>query len=252
MLKGIELVNSRIAKIEEERSSFYETFDAHDLDLFVTCGCGEKSFEIDYDNDIQSESAYELFGSLDDVNVFLCSCGEMIAIHYTTMDSLVQEFEYAKQINETVQTLFNNGNFVYTTKYDSVDSLQSIFNEYELLHTIHSYETTAFYKMNNSIISVVYNTIHNSIEIFEFVATDIDCAMNVFNYFKQVVNDSMEDATSIEDMEFSNRTITCLKRANINTVKEIKELSASQVVKIRNLGMNSYNELETKLGIKFM
>lgn len=60
-----------------------------------------------------------------------------------------------------------------------------------------------------------------------------------------------EDNTPIEDLNLSIRTTNCLKRANINTVQQIKELSMDEVIRIRNLGRNSYNELESVLNITF-
>ncbi len=60
-----------------------------------------------------------------------------------------------------------------------------------------------------------------------------------------------EDNTPIEDLNLSIRTTNCLKRANIKTVQEIKAMSMEDVMRIRNLGRNSYNELERVLNITF-
>jgi hypothetical protein len=62
---------------------------------------------------------------------------------------------------------------------------------------------------------------------------------------------SFDNSPKIEEMDFSMRTFKVLKRAGINTVQQIKNLSQVEVMKIRNLGWNSYNELESKLNITF-
>ena len=59
------------------------------------------------------------------------------------------------------------------------------------------------------------------------------------------------DNRPIEDLNLSIRTFNCLKRANIDTVQQIKDMSMSDVMRIRNLGRNSYNELEEVLNITF-
>ena len=56
---------------------------------------------------------------------------------------------------------------------------------------------------------------------------------------------------SIESLDLSVRTHNCLKRAGIETVKQLKALSLDEVMRIRNLGRNSFDELEQVLNIKF-
>ena len=80
-------------------------------------------------------------------------------------------------------------------------------------------------------------------------------AMEIENKFMALYIDILskvnEDNRTIEEMNFSVRTTNCLKRANINTVQQIKELSMDDVMRIRNLGRRSYDELEEVLNIKF-
>ena len=52
---------------------------------------------------------------------------------------------------------------------------------------------------------------------------------------------------SIDELELSVRSFNCLKRANINTVKELTEKSEDDMMKVRNLGKKSLDEVKLKL-----
>ena len=51
----------------------------------------------------------------------------------------------------------------------------------------------------------------------------------------------------IEDMDLSVRSYTCLKRAGINNIKQLASLSYEKLVRIRNLGRKSIEEIIEKL-----
>jgi DNA-directed RNA polymerase subunit alpha len=53
--------------------------------------------------------------------------------------------------------------------------------------------------------------------------------------------------TPVERLELSSRTLNCLKRANINKVGEILEKSRAELMKIRNFGDKSMEELLNRL-----
>ena len=52
---------------------------------------------------------------------------------------------------------------------------------------------------------------------------------------------------SIEDLEFSVRSFNCLKRANIATVEDLANKTESDMMKVRNLGKKSLDEVTNKL-----
>ena len=54
-------------------------------------------------------------------------------------------------------------------------------------------------------------------------------------------------ALPIEDMDFSVRSYNCLKRANINTVEDLVNKSKADMLKVRNLGLKSIEEVVQKL-----
>lgn len=53
--------------------------------------------------------------------------------------------------------------------------------------------------------------------------------------------------TPIEELELSVRSYNCLKRAGISTVRELTEKSQEDMMKVRNLGRKSLDEVEAKL-----
>jgi len=53
---------------------------------------------------------------------------------------------------------------------------------------------------------------------------------------------------SVEDMELSVRSYNCLKRASINTVQDLIEKTEDDMMKVRNLGRKSLDEVLKKLG----
>ncbi len=53
--------------------------------------------------------------------------------------------------------------------------------------------------------------------------------------------------TSIEDMELSPRSSNCLKRASINTIDDLIKKSKGDMLKVRNLGSKSLDEITIKL-----
>ncbi|QYA48608.1 DNA-directed RNA polymerase subunit alpha [Nosocomiicoccus ampullae] len=52
---------------------------------------------------------------------------------------------------------------------------------------------------------------------------------------------------SIEELDLSVRSYNCLKRAGINTVQELTEKTESDMMKVRNLGRKSLDEVKNKL-----
>ncbi len=52
---------------------------------------------------------------------------------------------------------------------------------------------------------------------------------------------------SIEELELSVRSYNCLKRANISTVEDLTNKSETEMMKVRNLGKKSFDEVTAKL-----
>ena len=52
---------------------------------------------------------------------------------------------------------------------------------------------------------------------------------------------------TIEDLDLSVRSYNCLKRAEINTVADLMQKSEDDMIKVRNLGRKSLEEVKKKL-----
>lgn len=52
---------------------------------------------------------------------------------------------------------------------------------------------------------------------------------------------------TIEELDLSVRSYNCLKRAGINTIQELTEKSEAEMIKVRNLGRKSLEEVKNKL-----
>ena len=52
---------------------------------------------------------------------------------------------------------------------------------------------------------------------------------------------------TIEELDLSVRSFNCLKRAGINTVNDLLEKSEEEMMKVRNLGKKSFDEVKEKL-----
>ena len=52
---------------------------------------------------------------------------------------------------------------------------------------------------------------------------------------------------TIEELDLSVRSFNCLKRANINTVADLVSKTEDEMIKVRNLGRKSLEEVKLKL-----
>jgi len=86
------------------------------------------------------------------------------------------------------------------------------------------------------------------IEHFKLFMTLTDHANNV-----EIMVEKEEDKKekvlemTIEELDLSVRSYNCLKRAGINTVQELTQRSMDDMMKVRNLGKKSLEEVEQKL-----
>ena len=61
------------------------------------------------------------------------------------------------------------------------------------------------------------------------------------------VNDEKVLDRTIEELDLSVRSYNCLKRAGINTVFDLTEKTEPEMMKVRNLGRKSLEEVKVKL-----
>lgn len=78
---------------------------------------------------------------------------------------------------------------------------------------------------------------------------DLDSSMESVEIMVEKEEDQKEKALemTIEELELSVRSFNCLKRANINTVEELTQKTEEEMMKVRNLGKKSLDEVKHKL-----
>lgn len=81
--------------------------------------------------------------------------------------------------------------------------------------------------------------------------TDLSQAMNMGSTVVEKTETAKDKAMemTIEELDLSVRSFNCLKRANINTVEDLVSRTQDEVIKVRNLGRKSLEEVIQKLAI---
>ncbi len=81
--------------------------------------------------------------------------------------------------------------------------------------------------------------------------TDLSDNLDAETTIKEQVNDEPDTILkmTIEELDLSVRSFNCLKRANINTVEDLVSKTQDEMIKVRNLGRKSLEEVMQKLAM---
>ena len=81
--------------------------------------------------------------------------------------------------------------------------------------------------------------------------TDLSDNLDADTTIKEPVNDEPDTILkmTIEELDLSVRSFNCLKRANINTVEDLVSKTQDEMIKVRNLGRMSLEEVMQKLAM---
>lgn len=90
---------------------------------------------------------------------------------------------------------------------------------------------------------ISYDLILEWIENHEITKELLDLCHSIINNHKL----SASEDIAIEELDLSVRSYTCLKRGNIHTLKDLTSKTRDDVFKVKNLGIKSLKEIETKL-----
>jgi len=52
---------------------------------------------------------------------------------------------------------------------------------------------------------------------------------------------------TLEELDFSVRSYNCLKKSDVNTLRDLVEFSPREIIKIKNLGKKSLDEIKEKI-----
>jgi len=95
------------------------------------------------------------------------------------------------------------------------------------------------------VVSLAAKLVQEHLKLMVGLSASMD-AMNVLIDRKEDTKVKLLE-TSIEDMELSPRSSNCLKRANINTIEDLVKKSKNDMLKVRNLGSKSLEEIIARL-----
>lgn len=95
------------------------------------------------------------------------------------------------------------------------------------------------------IVSLSAKIIEDHIKLFVNLSESISGMDILVNREKDKQQKVLE--MSIEDMDLSVRSFNCLKRANINTIEDLTKRTEDDMLKVRNLGRKSLDEVMGKL-----
>jgi len=144
-----------------------------------------------------------------------------------------------------------------TIDYIAIDSLYS-----PVLRVNFNVESTRVGQnidLDKLILEVKTNGAISAKEIVALAGKIINEHVNLFTEMSETFSDvnvlisKDEDIQSkvltlpIEEMDFSVRSYNCLKRANINTVEDLVNKTKADMLKVRNLGLKSIEEVVQKL-----
>ncbi|MCH3990530.1 MAG: DNA-directed RNA polymerase subunit alpha [Lactobacillus sp.] len=80
-----------------------------------------------------------------------------------------------------------------------------------------------------------------------FMSTDVDTKFNDVMVEKEDNKKDKVRKMTIEELDLSVRSYNCLKRAGINTLQELTDKSEADMMRVRNLGRKSLEEVKNKL-----
>lgn len=144
-----------------------------------------------------------------------------------------------------------------TLDYIAIDSLYSPVTR--VTYSVENTRVGQNIDLDKLILEVKTNGAISAKEIVALAGKIINEHINLFTEISDTFSDinvlvsKDEDITSkvltlpIEDMDFSVRSYNCLKRANINTVEDLVNKSKTDMLKVRNLGLKSIDEVVQKL-----
>jgi len=95
----------------------------------------------------------------------------------------------------------------------------------------------------------------NELEAFTTKIKDVNewIKNNAPQDIKQIIEQAHKynDSRPIDELNLSTRAYNCLKRARINTIQDLKEKSINDLIKVRNMGRKSLQEIISQLnGLK--
>ncbi len=156
--------------------------------------------------------------------------------------------EKNKKSDQPVDTIFVDSFFSPITKvrYDVDTASLSQFSNYEKL-TLEIFTNKSI--LPDEALSKSANILIKYLKIFtKFSPEDVELEGELISKEEKENNEKEKILNkSIEELDFSVRSYNCLKKSKINTLRDLVNYSPMEVIKIKNLGKKSLDEIKEKI-----
>ena len=156
--------------------------------------------------------------------------------------------EKNKKSDQSVDTIFIDSFFspITRVRYDVETASLSQFSNYEKL-TLEIFTNKSI--LPDEALSKSANILIKYLKIFtKFSPEDVELEGELISREEKENNEKEKILNkSIEELDFSVRSYNCLKKSNINTLRDLVNYSPMEVIKIKNLGKKSLDEIKEKI-----
>lgn len=156
--------------------------------------------------------------------------------------------EKNKKPDQSVDTIFIDSFFSPITKvsYNVENASLTQFSNYDKL-TLEIFSNKSI--LPDEALSKSANTLIKYLKIFtKFSPEDIGLASELVSEEEKEKSEKEKILNkTIEELDFSVRSYNCLKKSSINTLKDLIKYSPEEIIKIKNLGKKSLDEIKEKI-----
>jgi len=153
-----------------------------------------------------------------------------------------------KKSNQSVDTIFIDSFFSPITKvrYDVETASLSQFSNYDKL-TLELFTNKSI--LPDEALSKSANILIKYLKIFtKFSPEDVELEGELISKEEKEKSEKEKILNkTIEELDFSVRSYNCLKKSNVNTLRDLVSYSPMEVIKIKNLGKKSLDEIKEKI-----
>jgi DNA-directed RNA polymerase subunit alpha len=156
--------------------------------------------------------------------------------------------EKNKKSGQSVDTIFIDSYFSPITKvrYDVETASLSQFSNYEKL-TLEIFTNKSM--LPDEALSKSANILIKYLKIFtKFSPEDVELEGELISREEKEKSEKEKILNkTIEELDFSVRSYNCLKMSNVNTLRDLVNYSPMEIIKIKNLGKKSLDEIKEKI-----
>jgi len=149
---------------------------------------------------------------------------------------------------QSVDTIFIDSFFSPITKvrYDVETASLSQFSNYDKL-TLEIFTNKSI--LPDEALSKSANILIKYLKVFtKFSPEDVELEGELISREEKEKNEKEKILNkTIEELDFSVRSYNCLKKSNVNTLRDLVNYSPMEVIKIKNLGKKSLDEIKEKI-----